>query len=111
MTQIVKMKGMNKYFGKLHVLKDIDLTVEKGEVVVIIGASGSGKSTLGRAVLNLLPAGGRVVFQGQQISGRDRAAMRALRSSSNFSYSTVLSGMEIEEPSRRLIQMRSATRI
>ena len=42
MTQIVKMKGMNKYFGKLHVLKDIDLTVEQGEVVVIIGASGSG---------------------------------------------------------------------
>ncbi|HAZ89274.1 MAG TPA: peptide ABC transporter ATP-binding protein, partial [Marinobacter adhaerens] len=37
MTQIVKMKGMNKYFGKLHVLKDIDLTVEQGEVVVIIG--------------------------------------------------------------------------
>src|SRR5690554_8190984 len=50
MTQIVKMKGMNKYFGKLHVLKDIDLTVEQGEVVVIIGASGSGKSTLIRCV-------------------------------------------------------------
>lgn len=53
MTQIVKMKGMNKYFGKLHVLKDIDLTVEKGEVVVIIGASGSGKSTLIRCVNGL----------------------------------------------------------
>ena len=53
MTQIVKMKGMNKYFGKLHVLKDIDLTVEQGEVVVIIGASGSGKSTLIRCVNGL----------------------------------------------------------
>ncbi|MHA7927649.1 MAG: amino acid ABC transporter ATP-binding protein, partial [Marinobacter sp.] len=52
-TQIVKMKGMNKYFGKLHVLKDIDLTVEQGEVVVIIGASGSGKSTLIRCVNGL----------------------------------------------------------
>ncbi len=53
MTQIVKMKGMNKHFGKLHVLKDIDLTVEQGEVVVIIGASGSGKSTLIRCVNGL----------------------------------------------------------
>ena len=53
MTQIVKMKGMNKYFGKLHVLKDIDLTVEQGEVVVVIGASGSGKSTLIRCVNGL----------------------------------------------------------
>ncbi|MBE0485509.1 MAG: amino acid ABC transporter ATP-binding protein [Marinobacter sp.] len=50
---MVKMKGMNKYFGKLHVLKNIDLTVEQGEVVVIIGASGSGKSTLIRCVNGL----------------------------------------------------------
>ena len=53
MTQIVKIKGMNKYFGQLHVLKDINLTVEQGEVVVIIGASGSGKSTLIRCVNGL----------------------------------------------------------
>ena len=53
MTDIVQMKGMNKYFGSLHVLKDIDLTVAKGEVVVIIGASGSGKSTLIRCVNGL----------------------------------------------------------
>ncbi len=53
MTQIVEMKGMNKYFGDLHVLKNIDLTVEQGEVVVIIGASGSGKSTLIRCVNGL----------------------------------------------------------
>ncbi|MGM0571222.1 amino acid ABC transporter ATP-binding protein [Marinobacter sp.] len=55
MSQIVKMQGMNKYFGKLHVLKDINLTVEAGEVVVIIGASGSGKSTLIRCVNGLEP--------------------------------------------------------
>lgn len=53
MSQIVKMQGMNKYFGKLHVLKDINLSVDAGEVVVIIGASGSGKSTLIRCVNGL----------------------------------------------------------
>ena len=55
MSQIVKMQSMNKYFGKLHVLKDINLTVEAGEVVVVIGASGSGKSTLIRCVNGLEP--------------------------------------------------------
>ena len=53
MSQIVNIKGMNKYFGQLHVLKDIHLSVDAGEVVVIIGASGSGKSTLIRCVNGL----------------------------------------------------------
>ncbi|MEX0604953.1 MAG: amino acid ABC transporter ATP-binding protein [Marinobacter sp.] len=53
MTDIVSMQRLNKYFGDLHVLKDIDLTVKPGEVVVIIGASGSGKSTLIRCVNGL----------------------------------------------------------
>lgn len=53
MTDIVSMQRLNKYFGDLHVLKDIDLTVKQGEVVVIIGASGSGKSTLIRCVNGL----------------------------------------------------------
>lgn len=67
MSQIVKMQGLNKYFGKLHVLKDIDLTVEAGEVVVIIGASGSGKSTLIRCVNGLEP------FDSGQLEVEDRA--------------------------------------
>lgn len=47
---IIKFKGVNKWFGDLHVLKDINLEIKKGEVVVIIGASGSGKSTLLRCI-------------------------------------------------------------
>lgn len=43
---MIEIKGLHKYFGSLHVLKGIDLTVSKGEVLSIIGASGSGKSTL-----------------------------------------------------------------
>jgi len=50
---IVKAEKVNKYFGSLHVLKDIGLEVRKNEVVVIIGPSGSGKSTLLRCINHL----------------------------------------------------------
>ena len=50
---LVVMEGVNKHFGDLHVLKDIDLTVGKGEVVILIGPSGSGKSTLCRTINRL----------------------------------------------------------
>ena len=50
---IVKMDKLNKHFGSLHVLRDVDLAVTPGEVVVIIGASGSGKSTLIRCINGL----------------------------------------------------------
>jgi len=53
MTAIVEMSGLNKSYGAHHVLKDVDLAVTKGEVMVIIGASGSGKSTLIRCVNGL----------------------------------------------------------
>ena len=50
---IVRISGMNKFYGSFHVLKDVDLTVTRGEVLVIVGASGSGKSTLIRCVNGL----------------------------------------------------------
>src|SRR5438132_8464527 len=46
----IEFKGVNKWFGKLHVLRDIDLSIAAGEVVVVCGPSGSGKSTLIRCV-------------------------------------------------------------
>ena len=52
-SPIVQMQKLNKHFGSLHVLKNIDLEIVPGEVVVVIGASGSGKSTLIRCINHL----------------------------------------------------------
>ncbi|WP_414936711.1 amino acid ABC transporter ATP-binding protein [Amycolatopsis sp. cmx-11-51] len=69
---IVKVSGLHKAFGELKVLKGIDLHVERGQVVCIIGPSGSGKSTLLRCV-NLLeePQQGKIVVNGSEITDPD----------------------------------------
>lgn len=68
-NELIKVEGLKKNFGKLEVLKGIDLTIKKGEVVVIVGASGSGKSTLLRC-LNLLeePTCGKIYFENDDIT-------------------------------------------
>jgi len=68
---VIKTEHLDKSFGHLHVLKDINIEVHKGEVVVIVGPSGGGKSTLLRC-LNLLerPSGGSVYFEGQNITAK-----------------------------------------
>ncbi|MCT7839420.1 MAG: ATP-binding cassette domain-containing protein, partial [Lactobacillus iners] len=53
MSSIIEFKHVNKYFGKLHALKDINLTIDEGQVVSIVGPSGSGKSTLIRTMNGL----------------------------------------------------------
>jgi ABC-type polar amino acid transport system ATPase subunit len=66
---LVRLEGVHKWFGDLHVLKGIDLRVESQEVVVVIGPSGSGKSTLLRTI-NLLeePSAGRVFFEDTELT-------------------------------------------
>ena len=66
---LIKVDGLQKSFGKVEVLKGIDLEIKKGEVVCIIGPSGCGKSTFLRA-LNLLeePTGGHIYFEGTDIT-------------------------------------------
>ena len=66
---LVRLEGIHKWFGNNHVLKGLDLEIEKGKVVVVIGPSGSGKSTLLRTV-NLLeePTEGKVFFEGTDIT-------------------------------------------
>lgn len=68
MEKVIDIKHLSKSFGAHEVLKDIDFSVNKGEVVCIIGSSGSGKSTLLRCV-NLLekPSGGQIIYKGEDI--------------------------------------------
>jgi polar amino acid transport system ATP-binding protein len=67
---MLRLEGVHKSFGKLHVLRGVDLSVERGNVVCVIGPSGSGKSTLLRCI-NLLepPDEGRIFLEGKEITG------------------------------------------
>ena len=71
MDRILEIKHLGKSFGSHEVLKDIDFTVNKGDVISIIGASGSGKSTLLRCI-NLLetPSSGEILFHGKNVADR-----------------------------------------
>ncbi|WP_309082528.1 ABC transporter ATP-binding protein [Chelativorans sp.] len=64
---------------ELKAVQEVTLSLRAGQTIGIVGESGSGKSTLGRALLQLLPCEGRVVYQGTPIQGFDRAAMRPYR--------------------------------
>lgn len=79
---IVRMEQINKHFGSLHVLKDVSLTVEPGEVVVIIGASGSGKSTLIRCINGLEEfQSGHIEVDGDELlpNGKSSRALQTIR--------------------------------
>lgn len=69
--QILRIRHLSKSFGKQEVLKDIDFTVSRGDVISIIGSSGSGKSTLLRCI-NLLetPNSGEILFKGENMAAR-----------------------------------------
>ncbi|MGP6147489.1 amino acid ABC transporter ATP-binding protein [Jeotgalibaca sp. A122] len=70
---MIKLENINKYFGEHHVLKDVNLTVQEGEKLVIIGPSGSGKSTTVRCV-NFLeePTSGAVYIEGKQLTTKNK---------------------------------------
>src|ERR1035437_8489427 len=77
---LVVLDKVNKHFGELHVLKDIDLTIGEGEVVVIIGPSGSGKSTLCRTINRLETfESGTIRIDGVSLpdEGKELAQLRA----------------------------------
>ncbi len=77
---VVELDHVDKHFGDLHVLRDIHLTIQRGEVVVVIGPSGSGKSTLCRAINRLEPIdSGEIRLQGRPLpaEGKELAQLRA----------------------------------
>lgn len=77
---VIDICNLQKQFGSLEVLKGIDLSIEKGEIVCIIGSSGSGKSTLLRC-LNLLevPTGGEIYFEGEKINNNKNVNINKIR--------------------------------
>src|SRR6266850_2628634 len=98
MTPLVVLEKVNKHFGSLHVLVDIDLEIQRGAVVVVLGPSGSGKSTLCR-VINRLETidSGRVLLDGVPLpeEGKELAALRSnvgmvFQSFNLFAHKTVL---------------------
>ncbi len=102
-TGLVALTDVNKHFGDLHVLKDINLSIGKGEVVVVIGPSGSGKSTLCRAINRLEPIdSGSITLDGQPLplEGKALAKLRAdvgmvFQSFNLFAHKTILQNVTL----------------
>ncbi|WP_284980686.1 amino acid ABC transporter ATP-binding protein [Arthrobacter sp. efr-133-TYG-118] len=100
---LVSLNGVNKHFGQLHVLKDINLQVKKGEVVVVIGPSGSGKSTLCRAINRLETIDtGEISIDGKKLpeEGKELALLRAdvgmvFQSFNLFAHKTILENVTL----------------
>ncbi|AZS84057.1 amino acid ABC transporter ATP-binding protein [Streptomyces griseoviridis] len=102
---LIELRDVNKYYGELHVLRDISLTVGKGEVVVVIGPSGSGKSTLCRTVNRLETIqSGSILLDGRPLpeEGRALARLRAevgmvFQSFNLFAHKTVLQNVSLAQ--------------
>ena len=100
---MISIKGVNKHFGELHVLKDINLDIDRGQVVVVLGPSGSGKSTLCRT-LNRLESidTGTIAIDGEQlpVEGRKLAQLRSdvgmvFQSFNLFAHKTILENVTL----------------
>ncbi|MFF1308457.1 amino acid ABC transporter ATP-binding protein [Streptomyces sp. NPDC058307] len=102
---LIELRDVNKYYGELHVLQDINLTVGKGEVVVVIGPSGSGKSTLCRTINRLETIkSGSITLDGQPLpeEGKALAKLRAevgmvFQSFNLFAHKTVLQNISLAQ--------------
>ncbi|MGY1608992.1 MULTISPECIES: amino acid ABC transporter ATP-binding protein [unclassified Geodermatophilus] len=100
---LVELTGVNKWFGDLHVLQDIDLSIDRGEVVVVIGPSGSGKSTLCRAINRLESIQkGEIRIDGQRLPEEGKALARlrsdvgmVFQSFNLFAHKTILENVTL----------------
>ena len=72
---MLEFRGVNTYYGELHVLKDVNYKIDKGEIVCLLGGNASGKSTTMKAVLGIVrPKSGDIFYEGQQINTLPTAA-------------------------------------
>ncbi|MEZ0449225.1 amino acid ABC transporter ATP-binding protein [Cellulomonas sp. ICMP 17802] len=116
---LVELRGVDKHFGSLHVLQHIDLTVRRGEVVVIIGPSGSGKSTLCRTINRLETIdSGTIALDGQPLpaEGRALARLRAdvgmvFQSFNLFAHKTVLQNVVLGQVKAKGVKPSQAKQI
>jgi glutamate transport system ATP-binding protein len=100
---MISIKGVNKHFGNLHVLKDINIEVDRGQVVVVLGPSGSGKSTLCRTINRLEPIdSGTIAIDGENLpeEGRKLAQLRSdvgmlFQSFNLFAHKTILQNVTL----------------
>ncbi|MFH0242072.1 amino acid ABC transporter ATP-binding protein [Streptomyces sp. HK10] len=113
---LVVLDNVNKHFGALHVLQDIDLTIARGEVVVVIGPSGSGKSTLCRTINRLETIdSGTILIDGRPLpaEGRELARLRAdvgmvFQSFNLFAHKTVLENVMLGQLKVRRVDKQAA---
>ena len=77
MSELLRIRGLCKSFGRKRVLQDFDLTVESGRVYGLLGRNGEGKTTLARILMGVIPAdGGEVLYKGRRITFQDSAYKR-----------------------------------
>ena len=66
---LIKIRGLNTYYGESHILRDVDITVNSGEMVCLIGRNGVGKTTLLKSIIGLLqPRSGEIIFNQEYIN-------------------------------------------
>jgi glutamate transport system ATP-binding protein len=102
-TPMIRMVEVDKYFGQLHVLKNINIEVPKGQVVVVLGPSGSGKSTLCRSINRLEPINsGLIEIDGRPLpaEGKELASLRAdvgmvFQSFNLFAHKTIVDNVQL----------------
>ncbi len=115
-NDLVVLSNVNKHFGALHVLQDIDLTIARGEVVVVIGPSGSGKSTLCRTINRLETIdSGAISIDGKPLpqEGKELARLRAdvgmvFQSFNLFAHKTVLENVMLGQIKVRKADKKAA---
>ncbi|MFC8917317.1 amino acid ABC transporter ATP-binding protein [Streptomyces sp. NPDC057116] len=115
-SDLVVLSNVNKHFGALHVLQDIDLTIARGEVVVVIGPSGSGKSTLCRTINRLETIdSGSITIDGKPLpqEGKELARLRAdvgmvFQSFNLFAHKTVLENVMLGQVKVRKAEKKAA---